>query len=305
MASGAMQRRRGRLTRSDVLVEPEWLQEHLHDAGLRLVEVDVSRAAYDGGHIEGAVLWNVYSDLKDPEYRLIDKPATERLLGRSGIGPDSVVVLYGYAPTMGFWLLKLYGHADVRILNCARNVWHDAGRPWATEAATPVATSYGLPNQDERIRADRWGVEEAIDRPDSTIVDVRTDSEYRGERFWPSGGLEEGGRAGHVPSAVNLSIEDVQDKSGSFRPAADLRRLFSSIDLSGDGEIISYCTIGGRASTAWFVLSYLLGRDRVRVYDGSWAEWGLTASTPVSCAEGGGPAGRPYGAQHLDFTDQQ
>jgi thiosulfate/3-mercaptopyruvate sulfurtransferase len=270
--------------RGDVLVEPQWLEEHIHDRDLCLVEIDVSRAAFDEGHIPGAVLWNVYRDLKDADYRLIDKAATEQLVAASGIAPDSTVVMYGYAPAMGFWLMKLYGHADVRILDCARKTWQADGRPWTDDAALPAATSYPLPDEDARIRADHRKVEGAIGDPTCAIVDVRTDAEYRGERFWPSGGLEEGGRAGHVPSAVHLPIEGVQDERGSFRQEADLRRLFASVDLSGEGEVISYCTIGGRAATAWFVLTYLLGRDHVRVYDGSWAEWGRMPATLVDCA---------------------
>jgi thiosulfate/3-mercaptopyruvate sulfurtransferase len=124
-------------------------------------------------------------------------------------------------------------------------------------------------------------VQGAIGDPYTTIVDVRSAAEYQGERFWPSGGLEPGGRAGHVPTAVHQPVEDLYDDRGSFRSAAELRGIFGRIDLDGEDELISYCTIGGRACTAWFVLTYLLGRDRVRVYDGSWAEWGRQAGTPV------------------------
>jgi thiosulfate/3-mercaptopyruvate sulfurtransferase len=270
--------------RGGILVDPRWLEEHLHDPALRVVEVDVSPAAYDGGHIDGAVLWNVYRDLKDSNYQLVDKTAIESLIARSGIGPGSTVVLYGYAPAMGFWLMKLYHHADVRILDCARGAWRGDGRPWTKDVTRPVITRYRLPDQDERIRAGHRKVEDAIDDPMCTIVDVRTDPEFRGERFWPSGGLEPGGRTGHVPSAVNLSIEGLHDERGSFRSAADLRQLFSSLDLSADGDVITYCTIGGRACTAWFVLTHLLGREHVRVYEGSWAEWGKMPAMPVECA---------------------
>ncbi|HSO96348.1 MAG TPA: rhodanese-like domain-containing protein [Acidimicrobiia bacterium] len=271
--------------RADVVVDPAWLEEHLDDPDLCLVEVDVSPAAYDEGHIDGAVLWNVYRDLKDTSYQLVDQAAIEQLVGRSGISPDSRVVFYGYAPAMGFWLMKLYGHTNVGILDCARETWRDQGRPWTTDVNTPIATRYPLRDEREQIRADHATVEHAIGDPTCAIVDVRTDAEFRGERFWPSGAPEPGGRAGHVPSAAHVSIDGLTDSSGAFRPAADLRRLFSSIDLTGDGAVISYCTIGGRACTAWFALTYLLGRQHVRVYDGSWAEWGRTPGKPVERGE--------------------
>jgi thiosulfate/3-mercaptopyruvate sulfurtransferase len=194
------------------------------------------------------------------------------------------VVMYGYAPAMGFWLMKLYRHLDVRILDCARGVWQDEGRPWTKDATRPGITHYRLPDSDDRIRAGHRKVEDAINDPTCTIVDVRTDPEFRGERFWPSGGLEPGGRAGHVPSAVNLTIEGLHDERGSFRSTADLRQLFSPIELTADGDVITYCTIGGRACTAWFVLTHLLGCEHVRVYEGSWAEWGKMPATPVERA---------------------
>jgi thiosulfate/3-mercaptopyruvate sulfurtransferase len=270
--------------RGEVLVTPQWLEEHMNDRALRVVEVDVSPSAYNAGHIGGAVLWNVYSDLKDSSYRLVGQPAVEDLFARSGILPESTVVLYGYAPTMGLWLLKLYGHADVRILDCARATWQDEGRSWTSAAGGPFTSRYPLNGKDDGIRADQRTVEAAIGDPASTIVDVRTEAEYRGERFWPSGGSEPGGRAGHIPSAVHLPIDAVLDERGSFRTAAELRELFSPVGPSGDSELITYCTIGGRACTAWFALTYLLGFSRVTVYDGSWAEWGKLAATPVECS---------------------
>jgi thiosulfate/3-mercaptopyruvate sulfurtransferase len=265
----------------DVLVTPQWLEEHLHEPALRVVEVDVSPVSYDSGHIDGAVLWNVYSDLKDSAYRLAGRAEIEDLLARSGISLDSTVVLYGYAPAMGLWLMKLYGHPDVRLLDCGRGTWQQEGRPWTTVPASPVPTGYMLPGEDDRVRVSQQNVAAAIGDPAVAIVDVRTEAEFRGERFWPSGGSEPGGRAGRVPSAVNISIDGVHDERGSFRSAAELRQLFSVLDLSGDREVITYCTIGGRASTAWFVLRQLLGIEKVRVYDGSWAEWGKLPGAPV------------------------
>jgi thiosulfate/3-mercaptopyruvate sulfurtransferase len=264
-----------------VLVDRQWLDAHLVDPRVRVVEVDVSAVAYDDWHIDGAVLWNVYTDLKDADYRTVGAAAVERLVARSGIGSDSTVVFYGYAPALGLWLLKLYGHRDVRILDCSRDTWRAGGHRWGTAASELPAGDYGLDGADRRIRADRAAVQDAIGRPGATLVDVRSVAEYRGDCFWPSGGTEPGGRAGHVPSAVHQPIDGLYNADGSFRSAAELRGIFSPAVLDGGRELITYCTIGGRAATAWFVLTHLLGRDRVRVYDGSWAEWGRIPGTPV------------------------
>jgi thiosulfate/3-mercaptopyruvate sulfurtransferase len=268
--------------RDAVLVQPEWLESHLHDPALRVVEIDVSPAAYRLGHVPGAVLWNIYQDLKDADYRLVDDAAIGMLFSRSGITPESTVVCYGYAPAMAFWLLKLYGHHDVRILDASRATWADAGRPWTTDVTVPTPSRYGMPLPDARIRADHRQVTAAIGDPTRILLDVRTDQEFTGERFWPSGGMEDGGRAGHVPTAINLTTEGILDEHGGFRGPDELRGLFSPAGLPDGAAVITYCTIGGRASTAWFALTYLLGRDDVRVYDGSWAEWGRMAATPVT-----------------------
>ena len=273
--------RTGRSLGDGVLVDPGWLARHLSDADLRVVEVDVSPAAYDDWHIDGATLWNVYTDLKDAGYRTVGTAALERLVARSGIGPDSTVVFYGYAPAVGLWLMKLYGHSDVRILDCSRDTWRAGGHPWSTAGSEPPAARYRLGREDCRIRADCAAVRDAVGRPGTTLVDVRSAAEYRGDCFWPSGGMEPGGRAGHVPSAVHQPIDRLYHSDGSFRSAAELRDLFSPAVLDGGHELITYCTIGGRAATAWFVLTHLLGRNRVRVYDGSWAEWGRAPGTPV------------------------
>ena len=263
------------------LVSRQWLDAHLLDPRVRVVEVDVSPAAYDDWHIDGAVLWNIYTDLKDADYRTVGTAALERLVARSGISPDSTVVFYGYAPALGLWLMRLHGHPDVRILDCSRDTWRAGDHPWSTAARERPVSGYRLDGEDHGLRADRGAVQDAIDRPGTALVDVRSAAEYRGDCFWPSGGMEPGGSSGHVPSAVHQPIDGLYNTDGSFRAAAELRGIFSVAVLGGGRELITYCTIGGRAATAWFVLTHLLGRDRVRVYDGSWAEWGRTPGAPV------------------------
>ena len=263
------------------LVDAEWLEAHLQDPRVRVVEVDVSSASYADWHIHGAVLWNIYEDLKDGDYRTVGSDRLEQLLIRSGIHPDSIVVFYGYAPAMGFWLLKLYRHSEVRILDCSRPTWRAEGRPWSVAPSNPEAGAYRMGQLDLSVRAEQASVAAAMAQPGFTVMDVRSEAEFRGECFWPSGAMQPGGTPGHIPGAVHQPIDGLYDHRGAFRSAPDLRRVFSPATLDRGDDLITYCTIGGRAATAWFVLVHLLGRDHVRVYDGSWAEWGRTAEAPV------------------------
>jgi thiosulfate/3-mercaptopyruvate sulfurtransferase len=258
----------------NALVSADWLAAHLDDSDLRVVEVDVSPKSYNEGHIPGAVFWDIYKALKDPNYRLVDAVAVANILSTSGITPSTKVVFYGYGPALGYWLLKLYRHADVSVLNLSKQQWQDDGRQWTTDRSEPKATRYVLPEPDSELRALQPQVAASIGTTDCAILDVRSEAEFRGERFWPSGATENTGRAGHIPGALNVSLAPVVNADGSFARPDALRATFPA-GLSDARDVITYCTIGNRASIAWFVLSELLGRRDVHVYDGSWAEWGF------------------------------
>ena len=268
-------------TDTRALVSAQWLEDHLDDPTVRIVEVDVSPVAHREGHIPGAVLWDIYSDLKDDHYQPRPTPDLEELVRDSGIDSDSIVVFYGYAPAMGFWLMRHLGHPELRILDIDRAAWQRQQRPWTSAPATPRRGNYRLGDKVEYARASQVDVQAAIDDERQTILDARSALEYEGERFWPSGGSLEGGRAGHIPSSIHLPADGLTGPDGAFLPPAELARVFAAVQRS-KAQITTYCTVGARASTVWFVLTELLGHDNVRVYDGSWAQWGTDPALPVT-----------------------
>ena len=263
------------------IVDADWIAAHASDPNVRLVEIDVSRASYDAGHIPGAVLWNAYADLRDADYRTIERAELERLLSRSGVTPVTTLVFYGYGAVLGFWLMSAYGHRDVRMLEGSREQWAQAGRQWSTDVPAAAESSYPLAEASAEVLASRADVEAASADAGQALLDVRSELEYDGERFWPSGATADAGRAGHVPGAISVPIDLLRNENDTPKPLEEVRGVLESAGVTPEKKVITYCTIGNRASQAWFALKYLLGYPDVRVYYGSWVEWGKMPETQV------------------------
>lgn len=271
----------------EVLVETQWVADHLHDPAVRLVEVDVDTSAYDSGHIAGAIGWNWKKDTQQPVVRdLPDKTAWEMLLSGSGVTNESILIFYGdnnnWFAAFAFWLAKLYGHADARIMNGGRKKWIDEGRPLTTALPSLTATRYKAGDLNESLRATRDLVREYIARANRALVDVRSPQEYSGALLAPENLPQEGAqRGGHIPGAANIPWGMAVKEDGAFKPASELQALYRGKGVTPDKEVIAYCRIGERSSHTWFVLKYLLGYTDVRNYDGSWTEWGSLIGAPI------------------------
>jgi thiosulfate/3-mercaptopyruvate sulfurtransferase len=265
---------------SDPRVDAAWIASHIGDPSVRIVEIDVSNAAYAAGHIPGAVLWNAYTDLRHPDYLPIGPKELQNLLSKSGVTSDMTVVFYGYGAHLGFWLLSSHGHGKARLMDGSREEWRAAGGRWSTDAPTPAQSHYALAPQNAYFSS-KQDIRRAIGRPGSAIIDTRSKAEYDGERFWPSGAAEDAGRTGHIPGAVHSPIELLRTDNGIFRSETEMLRVMRDCGIAPETGIVAYCTIGNRASQAWFALKRLLGYRDVRVYYGSWTEWGKTADTPI------------------------
>jgi thiosulfate/3-mercaptopyruvate sulfurtransferase len=264
-----------------LMVDPGWIADHLDDPDLRLVEVDVSPTAYDAGHIPGAVLWNAYSDLRHPDYAAITRSELATLLTRSGISPSSTIVLYGYGAYLGFWLMKSIGHERVLLMDGPRERWERDGYSWTRQVPQPVDAIYPVASDDQTVVASRAHVAELVARPDGIILDVRSQAEFDGERFWPSGATENTGRSGHIPGAVHLPFDLLLDKDRRLKRPSEIKAICDAHGLEPDRRVVTYCTIGNRASLVWFALRHVLGSRDVAVYYGSWVEWGKLPGTPV------------------------
>ena len=270
-----------------VLVETEWVAAHLDDPGIRLVEVDVDTSAYDSGHITGAVGWNWQRDTQDSLIRDIPgRQAFEKLLSRSGISADTLVLLYGdhnnWFATYAYWLLNYFGHEEVRLINGGRKKWIAEGRPLTQEAPEIQPASYSLNGVRPELRARRDYVLESVGDQARALVDVRSPQEYAGELLAPENLPQEGAqRGGHIPGAANIPWSQAVQEDGTFKPFAALRAIYEDKGVTPDKEVIAYCRIGERSSHTWFVLKYLLGYPEVRNYDGSWTEWGSSIGLPI------------------------
>ncbi len=271
----------------EVLVSTEWAAGHLNDPKVRLIEVDVDTTAYDQGHIPGAVGWNWQTQLQDNIRRdLIDKATLEGLLGKSGVGNDTTILLYGdnnnWFAAYALWQLKYYGHKDVRLINGGRKKWIEEKRPLTTDPAKVTPTTYRASGPDESIRARKEDVFESVNKKKQIdLVDVRSVDEFTGKIIAPPGMSETAQRAGHIPGAANIPWAQAANEDGTFKPADALKQLYGAKGVNGDNEIIAYCRIGERSSHTWFVLKYLLGYDNVKNYDGSWTEWGNLVGAPI------------------------
>jgi thiosulfate/3-mercaptopyruvate sulfurtransferase len=271
---------------NDVLVEPEWLERHLADDAIRIVEVDENPALYREAHILGAIGFDWRVDLQDQVKRDFLGPEDfAQLFGSRGVGDDHLVILYGdrnnWFAAYTYWYLKYYGHDEVKLVNGPRERWINEGRPTTTEVPTYPAVSFTAKPGDDTIRAFRDEVLDALGNS-KKLVDVRSPQEYSGEVLAVPGYENEGAqRAGHIPGAKSVPWAQALREDGTFKSADELRTLYTDKGVLTGDPIISYCRIGERSAHTWFVLHELLGERDVKNYDGSWTEWGNLVGVPI------------------------
>jgi thiosulfate/3-mercaptopyruvate sulfurtransferase len=278
------------MSRSDVLVDADWVQSHLDDPNVVIVEVDEDTSAYDKNHIRNAIKLDWKKDLQDPVRRdFVDKEGFEALLSERGIGNDHTVVLYGgnnnWFASYAYWYFKLYGHESVKLLDGGRKKWELDSRELVTEVPSRPRTEYRAKEQDTSIRAFRDDVVAAIGT--LNLVDVRSPDEFSGRLLAPAHlPQEQSQRPGHVPSAKNIPWSKNANDDGTFKSDEELKALYESEDVDLGKDTIAYCRIGERSALTWFVLHELLGQQNVKNYDGSWTEYGSLVGVPIELGTG-------------------
>ncbi|HZA58926.1 MAG TPA: sulfurtransferase [Solirubrobacterales bacterium] len=271
----------------DVLVDTDWVAEHLNDDDVRIVEVDENPALYAEAHIPGAIGFDWKADLQDQVKRdFLGPEEFGELMGSRGISNDHTVVLYGdrnnWFAAYTYWYFRYYGHDKVKLINGPREKWISEGRDTTTDVPSHDAVEFKAAEGDESLRAFRDEVQRALDA-DTRLVDVRSPQEYSGELIAMAGYEQEGAqRSGHIPGAASVPWAQAVNEDGTFKSADELRELYEGKGvIDGDTPIIAYCRIGERSAHTWFVLSELLGESEVKNYDGSWTEWGNMVSVPI------------------------
>jgi thiosulfate/3-mercaptopyruvate sulfurtransferase len=273
--------------RPDSLVSTDWVAENLNNPQVRLIEVDVDTAAYDTGHIPGAVGWNWKTDLETDIVRdVANKEGIENLLQQAGVNDDTTIVLYGdnnnWFAAYALWLLEYYGLDNVKLMNGGRKKWIDEGRETTTEAASHPRGNIKVKEPQKEVRAFRDDVAAHIRKPDAALVDVRSPKEFAGELLAPENLPQEGSqRGGHIPGAKNIVWSQAVNEDGTFKSPEELKQLYESQGVTPDKDVVAYCRIGERSAHTWFVLTHLLGYPKVRNYDGSWTEWGSLVGAPI------------------------
>ncbi|MEO8334670.1 MAG: sulfurtransferase [bacterium] len=272
----------------EALVSTQWLAEHLSDANVRILESDEDVLLYDMGHIPHAHKIDWHTDLNDQLQRdYVSRAEFETLLRRLGIDESTTVVFYGdknnWWATYALWIFRLFGFTNVKILDGGRAKWEEEGREMNTDVATVTPSSYTAPERnDEPIRAFMSDVRKHVDSK-GKLIDVRSPDEFSGKKLHMPDYPQEGAmRGGHIPGAKSVPWARAANADGTFKSADELRAIYQAeAGLAPGDDVVAYCRIGERSSHTWFVLSYLLGYDTVRNYDGSWTEWGNAVRAPI------------------------
>jgi thiosulfate/3-mercaptopyruvate sulfurtransferase len=279
----------------EALVETEWVAQHLNDPNVRIVEADEDPLLYEVGHIQGAVKLDWHTDVQDSVRRdFVDKAHFEALMSRYGIAPEMTVIFYGdknnWYAAYSFWLFRLYGHRDLRLMNGGRTKWEQEKRPYTQDVPAPTPTTYSAQEPNLALRAFRPQVEALLPRVqagEAALVDVRSPDEYTGRLLHMVNYPQEGAqRGGHIPGAKSIPWASAANPdNGTFKSAEELRALYGGKGVTDDQDVIAYCRIGERSAHTWFTLTQLLGYQNVRNYDGSWTEWGNLVGAPIAKGE--------------------